>query len=84
MIHQYVLILLKGENILLSVQEYYANTPFHHRRDTKLMEQIVLEQHTETIKAVEICLSHTVSHFGSVCIMFRKVFHYFMNKCFHF
>ena len=36
LIQKYDLILPKGENMYVPVQEHYANAPFHHRKDLDL------------------------------------------------
>lgn len=74
LIQQYDLIAPIGENMYIPVQGHYANAPYHHRKDLELVEQIVREQHSEMIKAMEEYLSGTVCYFGNIYIMKRQIF----------
>lgn len=75
LIKKYDVIAPIAENIYVSVQEHYANAPYHHRKDLELAEKIVREHHPEMIDAMEGYLSGTVCYFGNIYIMKRQVFH---------
>lgn len=78
LVQQYDLIAPIGENMYVPVKEHYANAPFHYRKDLKLAEKIIREQHLEMTETMEEYLSGTVCYFGNIYIMKRSVFH---NYC---
>ena len=53
LIQEYDLIIPIGENMHLSVQEHYAKSSFHYRKDLDLTKQIVQEFFPEYIPALE-------------------------------
>ena len=75
LIEQYDIIVPIGENMYIPVREHYANAPFHHRKDLKLIEQIVHESHPAVSEAMEAHFSSTVCYFGNIHIMRRDIFH---------
>ncbi len=68
-IAQHDMILPRGENMYMSVEEHYANAPWHHRRDLDLVKKIVREKHPQMEQAMEQYLSGTVCYFGNIYIM---------------
>ncbi len=73
-IEQYDLIVPKGENMYIPVREHYADAPFHHGKDLKIVEEIIRERFPAYIPAMEEYLSGTVCYFGNIYIMKRPVF----------
>lgn len=74
LIQKYDLILPKGENMYVPVQEHYANAPFHHRKDLDLVEEILKETHPDYEDAMETYLSASICYFGNIFIMKRMPF----------
>ncbi len=75
LIGEYDLILPLRENMYVSVREHYADAPFHHEKDLRLIEEIVSHRHPEMVPAMEEYLSGTEHYFGNICIMERGLFH---------
>ena len=63
-----------GENMYVSVREHYANAPFHHIKDLKLAEQILLARCPEMAEALETYMSGTICYFGNIYIMRGDIF----------
>lgn len=74
LIRRHDLIVPKGENMYVSVREHYANAPYHHYKDLRLVEEIIQERSPEMVKAMEEYLSGTICYFGNIYIMRREVF----------
>lgn len=68
-IERHDMILPRGENMYVSVEEHYANAPWHHRQDMDLIQKIVRELHPEMGQAMEQYLAGTVCYFGNIYIM---------------
>jgi len=75
LIREYDLILPLRENMHVSVREHYADAPFHHEKDLRLIEEIVSRRHPEMVPAMEEYLSSTEHYFGNICIMKRELFY---------
>lgn len=78
LIQEYDLIIPIGENMHLSVQEHYAKSSFHYRKDLDLTKQIVQEFFPEYIPALEEYFLGTISYFGNIFIMRKDIFY---NYC---
>lgn len=78
LIQKYDLIAPIGENMYVSVRDHYANAPFHHRTDLDLVEMITRERTPEISGAMEEYMSNTISYFGNIYIMRRRLF---QNYC---
>lgn len=74
MIERYDMILPKGENMHISVEEHYAKAPWHHRCDMELVQKIVQEWHPQMVGAMKEYLSGTVCYFGNIYIMRWNIF----------
>ena len=78
LIQKYDLIAPIGENMYVSVRDHYANAPFHHLTDLDLVEMITRERTPEISGAMEEYMSNTISYFGNIYIMRRRLF---QNYC---
>jgi hypothetical protein len=74
LIRRYDFIISKSENMYVPVHRHYADAPFHHEKDLKLVEQIVQERCPEYVDAMERYLSEMGCYFGNIFIMQRHVF----------
>ena len=74
LIQKYDLILSKGENMYVPVQEHYADAPFHHRENLDLIREILREAHPDYEEAMETYLSSSICYFGNIFIMRRELF----------
>lgn len=74
LIKEYDIIASIGENMYVSVREHYKNAPFHHIKDLKLAECILLKHYPEMTEALETYMSGTVCYFGNIYIMRRNIF----------
>lgn len=74
LIRRYDLILPKGEDMHLPVWKHYAQAPFHHGEDLKLVQEILLERHPEFAGAADEYLSGSLCYFGNIFIMGREIF----------
>lgn len=73
-IHQYDVIVPKGENMYLSVREHYRRGQDHCAQDLALMEKIMVEKNPDYRWAMEKYLSDSVCYFGNIYIMRRELF----------
>lgn len=73
-IQQYDLILPIGENMYIPVREHYARASFHHRKDLKLVEEIIKKYSPKYVSAMEEYLSGTFCYFGNIFIMRKAIF----------
>lgn len=73
-IQQYDLILPIGENMYIPVREHYARASFHHRKDLKLIEEIIKKYSPKYVSAMEEYLSGTFCYFGNIFIMRKAIF----------
>lgn len=76
------LILPKGENMHVSVQEHYNNAPFHHQKDLELIKEILRQQHPEYKMAMNVYLNNPICYFGNIFIMKREQFQNYCNWLF--
>lgn len=74
LISEFDIIVPKGENMWVSVEEHYKNAPFHRAEDLDLMKSILLEQSPEYSKAMEDYFAQTVSYFGNMFVMKHEIF----------
>ena len=58
----------------LPVWKHYAQAPFHHGEDLKLVQEILLERHPEFAGAADEYLSGSLCYFGNIFIMGREIF----------
>jgi len=77
-IEQYDLILPKGENMYIPVEDHYASSLFHHEKDLQLVKEIVQELFPAYKIAMDTYLSGTVCYFGNIFIMKKQAFY---NYC---
>lgn len=82
LIRKYDFIISKGEDMYVPVREHYADAPFHHEEDLKLVQRIVRECCTEYADAMEHYLSETNCYFGNIFVMRRHVFQDYCNWLF--
>ncbi len=73
-ISDYDIVLPKGENMWVSVEEHYKNAPFHHAKDLDLMKEVLCALKPEYQNAMERYLSQTFSYFGNMFGMKRALF----------
>lgn len=74
LILQYDMILPKGEDMYLAVDEHYSTAPFHHQEDLELTKQIIRRIYPELVPAMDEYLSGTICYFGNIFIMRKQIF----------
>lgn len=75
LIQSYDLIMPKGENMFISVQEHYAKAPYHHEKDLETAKEVLLKRQPEMKNAMECYFSDTIHFFGNIYIMRRELFY---------
>lgn len=78
LIEQYDFVLPQKEDMLISVRKHYVSAQFHHEKDLKLVESIILEDYPEYKAATESYFSGSMNYFGNIFIMRKQVF---QNYC---
>jgi len=82
LVQGYDLIVPKGEDMRLPVQEHYAQAKYHHERDLALAEEIVQAVNPEFCDALKAYLGQTVCCFGNIYTMSAAVFDRYCNWLF--
>ncbi len=82
LIKQYDLILPIGEDMGMSVRDYYKKARFHHIEHLLVIEEIINEKYPEYCYAMNKYLSGATNYFGNIFIMQKEVFFHYCSWLF--